>query len=199
MLQRTKDFFFPPPVSDPVGLEEFVAGEAAYLTQKTVIGYCRVKTMQDYDKLMTEPAFRDGQELCRWESYALALGDVLILLEGMLRPADPAQRQRQADALAAFYPRLIDRSLPSHRQDWTDAKAAFAARFALARMAEPAAPNAVVVDTAKLIFEMVPVHPRLKREDREVILGDLRLHMVALHAVMQKRLRRETLTAALAA
>lgn len=197
MLQRTRDFFFPPAVSDIAALDAFLTGEAAYLAQKTVIGYCRVKTMLDYDKLMTESAFRDGQDICRWEAYASALGDVLIVVEGYLRPEDPKQRARLAATLATCYDRLIDINLPPHRQDWQDVKAAFAARFAAAEQAEPAAPEKVIGGTARLIYDLVPIHERLKREDLVVIRGDLRLHMLAMHASMQKRFRRDALRAAL--
>lgn len=197
LLQRTKDFFFPPPVSDLAALEEFVGSEAAYLAQKTVIGYCRVKTMLDYDKLMSEPAFRDGQEACRWEAYASTLGDTLIVVEGYLRPTDPAMRPRVAAALARLYPALLDRHLPPHRTTWDDAKTAFAERFALTCQAAPAAPDLVIEGSARLIHDQVPIHPRLKREDLEVILGDLRLHMLALHAMVLKRFSIEALVAAL--
>jgi hypothetical protein len=197
LLQRTKEFFFPPAVSDRTTLEAFIGGEASYVTQKTVVGYCRVKAMQDYEKLLTEAEFRDGQDICRWEGYALALGDVVILVEGYLRPGDPQTRTTVADALAAMYPAILDSHIPVHRQTWDDAKAAFAARFALACQSEPVRPDHVVEPTARLIHDLVPIHKRLKREDREVILGDLRLHMVAVHAAMQKRFRPAALVAAL--
>lgn len=193
LLQRTREFFFPPAVATRAELETFIGGEAAYLAQKTVIGYCRVKTLYDYEKLLTEPAFRDGMEICRWEGYAGTLGDTLILVEGLLRPADESRRHRLADSIAAFYPALLDQGKPVHRTDWADWHDAFARRFALTCQAEPTQPHHVVEDTAKLIHELAPIHPRLKREDREVVLGDLRLHMVAMHASMLKRFRRDAL------
>lgn len=199
MLRRTLEFFFPPPVSTPDELKAFAAGEAAYLAQKTVFGYCRVKTMLDYEKLLTEPAFRDAQEVCRWEAYAGTLGDMLILIEGWLRPGDAATRQRLADSLAALYPSIIGEAVPEHRKDWADAIAAFQGRFALARESEPAPPERLVTETARLIHELVPIADRLKRNDREVISGDLRLHMLAAHASMLKRFRRDALVAALTA
>lgn len=197
MLRRTLEFFFPPAVASRAELSAFATGEASYLAQKTVIGYCRVKTLYDYDKLLTEPAFRDALEVCRWEAYAAALGDILVLIEGWLRPSDPAARRALADAIAALYPALLDESHPSHRSDWRDRHEAFASRFAQARQAEPAQPYHVVEETAKLIHELVPIHDRLKRNDREVIVGDLRLHILAMHSAMQKRFRRDTLVKAL--
>ena len=199
LLQRTKEFFFPPAVSTAAELKAFASGEAAYLAQKTVIGYCRVKTMYDYDKLLKEPAFRDGYEICRWEGYAGTLGDTLILIEGLLRPADESARQKLADSVGALYPLLLAEAQAPHRSDWTDWQDAFARRYALTQHAEPAHPDHVIEDTAKLIHELVPIHPRLKREDREVILGDLRLHAIAMHASMLKRFRRDALVRELTA
>lgn len=198
LLHRIKEFFFPPSVSTPDELRAFVAGEASYLVQKTVIGYCRVKTLYDYEKLLKEPMFRDAQEICRWEGYAGTLGDMLLLVEGWMRPADPAARKKLADSLAALYPAILNEAVPEHRTDWTDSIAAFERRFALARDAEPAAPELLVTESARLIHELVPIADRLKRNDLEVIAGDLRLHMLAAQASMLKRFRRETLVAALA-
>lgn len=199
LLRRTKEFFFPPPVATKAQLMAFASGEAAYLAQKTVIGYCRVKTLYDYDKLMTEPAFRNGAEICRWEGYAGTLGDTLILVEGLLRPAGESERQRLADSIGALYPLLLDESKPPHRRDWADWHEAFARRFALSRHAPPALPDHVIRDTAKLIHELCPIHPRLKGNDLEVIFGDLRLHSVAMHSAMRSRFRRDALIAELTA
>lgn len=204
LLQRTKDFFFPPGVASLAELDAFVTGEAAYLAQKTVFGYCRVKTVTNFEKLMTEPAFRDGVELCRWEAYAGTLGDTLVLVEGHLRPDtlstdDPAVRDRLADRIAGFYPLWLNRHVPPHRTDWNDRLDAFAARFRTARAAPPVSPDAAVAETAALIHTTVPLHDRLKRNDREVILGDLRLHALAMHSQMLRRFDNAALTAALLA
>lgn len=174
-----------------------MAGEASYLAQKTVIGYCRVKTMYDYEKLLTEPDFRDAHDICRWEGFASTLGDIVILVEGWLRPPESAPRRRLAAALQDLHDSILDQQVPPHRQDWADRREAFGRRFALACLAQPPAPDHVVEESAKLIHELVPIHMRLKRNDREVILGDLRLHALAMHESMQKRFRRDDLVAVL--
>lgn len=198
LLHRIKEFFFPPSVSTRSDLRAFIAGEASYLAQKTVIGYCRVKTMLDYEKLMTEPAFREAQENCRWEAYASTLGDIVVMVEGWLRPEDAGTRRRVADSLAALYATILTEALPPHRQTWADCVEAFNIRFALARESAPPVPEKIITGSAALIHELVPIADRLKRNDREVITGDLSLHILAAHASMLKRFRRETLVAALA-
>lgn len=197
MLHRIKEFFFPPSVSTGEELRNFIAGESAYLAQKTVIGYCRVKTMLDYEKLLTEAPFREGQDLCRWEAYASTLGDILIMTEAWLRPGNAESRRKVADALAALYASILMEAVPAHRENWDDSIEAFSTRFGAARESEAAPPETIVIGTAALIHETVPIADRLKRNDREVILGDLRLHILAAHASMQKRFRREALVAAL--
>ncbi len=184
-------------VSTPAELRAFIAGEAAYLAQKTVIGYCRVKTMLDYEKLLTEAPFRDGQEISRWEAYGSTLGDIIIMTENWLRPEEPDARRKVADSLAAYYPAILNESIPTHRQDWADAIEAFHLRYAQTRAQAPLAPEQIVTGSAALIHELVPIADRLKRNDREVITGDLRLHILAAHAAMLKRFRRDALVAAL--
>lgn len=197
MLHRIKEFFFPPSVSTRAELQAFIAGEAAYLAQKTVVGYCRVKTMQDYEKLLTEAPFRDGQEMCRWEAYANTLGDTVIMVEQWLRPEDAEARRKVADSLAGLYVTILTEAVPAHRESWADSIEAFAARFAEARHAAPIAPEKLVSGSAAVIHTLVPIADRLKRNDREVILGDLRLHILAAHASMLKRFRRDALVAEL--
>jgi hypothetical protein len=198
LLHRIKEFFFPPSVSTRSDLRTFIAGEGSYLAQKTVIGYCRVKTMLDYEKLLTEPAFREAQENCRWEAYASTLGDIVIMVEGWLRPEDAGTRRRVTDSLAALYAAILTETLPPHRQTWADSIEAFNLRFAQTREAEPQAPEKLITGSAALIHELVPIADRLKRNDREVITGDLSLHILAAHASMLKRFRRDVLVAALA-
>src|SRR3546814_4227467 len=118
----------------------------------------------DLEKLMTEPAFRDGVELCRWEAYAGTLGDTLVLVEGHLRPDDPALREALADRIAGLYPLWLNGHVPPHRTDWTDRLDAFAARFRAARIAPPVSPDAAVQETAILIHTTVPLHDRLARK-----------------------------------
>ncbi|PJI43571.1 hypothetical protein [Ferrovibrio sp.] len=197
MLHRIKEFFFPPAVSTRAELQAFMTGEAAYLAQKTVIGYCRVKTMLDYEKLLTEAPFHDGHEICRWEAYASTLGDIIIMTESWLRPETPDARRRLADSLAGLYPLILNESVPVHRQNWADAIAAFNARYAQTHLEAALPPELIVTGSAALIHELVPIADRLKRNDREVILGDLRLHILAAHASMLKRFDRDALVTAL--
>ncbi len=199
-LRRLQLFFFPLPVASAAEFRQFVAGEAAYLAQKTVIGYCRVKTLLAFEKLMKEAIFTELLHICRWETYSLTLSDTLVLAEGCLRPQDPAAQARLRASLEALYADILAEKLPVHRpQGWGDRLEQFAKRLALAAEAAPAPPEHLVRDTATLVLELAPIHTSLKRNDLEVVLGDLGFHIVALRGSMRKRFRPAALLAELAA
>ncbi len=198
LLQRSIDFFFPPKVADIAALRQFVAGEAAYLAQKSVIGYCRVKTLLAFEKLMKEKIFTELLEICRWEAFSLTLADTLIVAEGCLRPADAGARQALVTHLTQLYGDILNEHRPPHRPEgWADRIAAFQARLALSAQIEPLPPEQVIKDTAALILELAPIHTKLKRNDLEVIAGDLGFNMVALRTSMGKRFRADDLLAAI--
>lgn len=199
-LRRLQLFFFPQPVASAAEFRQFVAGEAAYLAQKTVIGYCRVKTLLAFEKLMKEAIFVELMHICRWETYSLTLADTLILAEGCLRPEDSAAQARLRAALQRLYGEILAEKLPVHRPEgWGDRLEQFERRLALAGIAAPVPPEHLIRDTAALVLELAPIHTKLKRNDLEVVLGDLGFHIVALHGSMRKRFRPASLLAELAA
>jgi len=200
-LSRGWAFFFPPTVHDAEALRDFLSGEASYLAQKTVMGFARVKTMLAFEKLMTEAAFRDGLEVCRWEAFAQTLADCIIMAEGALRPAGPAEADKVADGLRRLYADILNEHVPAHRLEngWADRIAQFDARFATHRLAAAQHPAELSKHTAASIMELMPLAKRLIRNDLEVIAGDLGFHMVALRDSMTKRLRPEPLRALLCA
>lgn len=200
LLQRTKEFFFPPSVETREQLLAFLNGEASYLAQKTVMGYCRVKTLLAYEKLLTEAAFRDGLEHCRWETFSLTLGDAIVLAENTLRNEAGSRRPEVIEGLARLYPEIIAQHHAPHRPEgWADRCDEFARRFALSSMSVARPPADICKETAKVVLDLVPLHIDLKKRDLEIIAGDLGLHMLALSDSMGRRFRQAALIAALTA
>lgn len=200
LLQRSIGFFFPAAVTTRDQVKAFVAGEASYVTQKAVMGYCRVKTMLLFQELLKDPDFMEGLEICRWETYSLLLGDLIIMAEGFLRPDDPELRRQVADHLAKLYAEILLEHVPPHRKDrgWNDRAEEFAVRFAGARDSEPQEPRKLCVMAARVMQELAPIVDKMKRNDREIIAGDMGFHMVAVHDAMRRRFRTQPVIAALA-
>ncbi len=203
---RIKDLWRPPALETAESLREFIATRAALVAQKSAVDYCRGKTGLFSHALFEEKEFQDALIVCRWESFAATLGDILILTEGFLRTAGPRikqdQRQRVDAALAGFYPAILaSYPLPTHRTDkgWKDAEAEFAIRFAAACAAPPGAPAQVALHSAARLFETLPIHTNMRQFDEEIVHGAVRFRMVAVHQDLGRRANPEKLVAALAA
>ncbi|MBM3564844.1 MAG: hypothetical protein FJX42_01875 [Alphaproteobacteria bacterium] len=179
---------------------------AAFLAQKVAIDYCRGKTGSFSHSLFKEKPFRDALEVCRWESFAATLADLLILAEGVLRPRAQIEggdsAKRVADALAAMYPSILaDYPLPTHRagKDWSDVEAEFAIRFAAARNAASGEPARVARHSAGRLFATLPIHTSMRELDEEIVHGAVLFRMVAIHQELTRRADPPALVRALAA
>jgi hypothetical protein len=195
-----------PPIDTFESLRDFVSTRAALVAQKVAVDYCRGKTGLFSHALFTEKEFQDALAVCRWESFAATLGDILILTEGLLRTAGPRTGQDQHDradaALARLYPAILaSYPVPGHRatKGWSDAEAAFAIRFAAARAASPGAPVDIADHSARRLFETLPIHANMRELDEEVVFGAVRFRLTAVHQELSRRAHPEKLVAALAA
>ena len=130
----------------------------------------------------------------------MTLGDMIVVIEAFLRPAEADQATRLAERLVDFYQDILaGLPLPAHRpQGWSDRIEEFRQRFARARMAAPQAPSQATAETAKRVFELLPIHPSLRRQDFDIIANDLSFNMVACWQNMERRIDRAAIIALLA-
>jgi len=181
----------PAPIATPGELQTFVGERAFFLAQKCAIDYCRGKIGVASNALFEEKTFLDALEICRWETYVTVLGDLLILVEGMLRPAVAAQQREQLrNALVALHAGALARqALPAHRaQGWGDAIDAFILRLEAACLREPQQALDVADHSARRLFDTLPIHASMRDMDHEVVYGAVRFRMIALSDEMRKRL-----------
>lgn len=173
-------------------LRKFLTEQAAFVAQKSAIDYCRGKSGLFAPALFEEKTFVDALTICRWETFAVAAADVLIIAEGLLRSDAGAAAPAVAERLKAFYPKmLMNQELPEHRsQGWDDAIAAFAQRFDRA-VREPPLPAAEVgLHTFRRLFETLPIHAKMRKQDEEVVHGAVCFRMVAFRQRLDQRLDR---------
>jgi hypothetical protein len=149
-------------------LADFLAAHTAYVAQRTVLEYCRARTGLNWDKLFGEQAFLDGLEVCRWEAYAALLADVAEFALILLRRQSPADPQVYLPGIAeAARAALLRHPVPRHRASW-DA-----------------------------IFGYLPIHPDLRREDREMFRNSVRFALCRVFDEVARRLDVPLLEAAL--
>lgn len=179
------------PIADRAALEAFLEQRAAFIAQKCAIDYCRGKTGLASYALFTEKPFLNALEICRWETFAVVLGDLIVVAEGHLRPhVAPGQHLLLCNALTRLYSAVLARSpvLVHREQGWDDAIALFSARLDTARSGNRQGARDVADHSAKRLFETLPIHASMRKLDEEVVYGAVRFRMIAVSQEMQRRL-----------
>ena len=202
LWHRLMAYFRPPPIVTGEALRVFLEERAAFIAQKCAIDYCRGKTGLASYALFTEKPFLDALDVCRRETFAAVLGDLILLAEGHLRPhvaADLHPRLAAAlirihDAALAALPTLLNRP-----QGWDDVLESFAERMRSATLARPRQVLELADRSAKRLFETLPIHISMRELDEEVVYGAVRFRMIAINQDMTRRLRAAEVAASLLA
>jgi hypothetical protein len=191
LWRRLRSRLQPAPIDTVDALKTFLAERAALVAQKCAIDYCRGKTGLASFALFTEKPFLDALDVCRWETFTSVLGDLLIVVEGYLRPHVAAeQHSRLVQALDRLYSIVLaPLPLPTHRaHGWDDVMGSFTTRLRAASLAEPQQALDVADHSAKRLFDTLPIHASMRALDEEVVYGAVRFRMIALSQEMQRRL-----------
>jgi hypothetical protein len=192
----------PAPITTADALETFLEERAALIAQKCAIDYCRGKTGLASYALFTEEPFLKALDVCRWETFVVVLGDLLIIAEGHLRAhAAAEQRARLREALLAMYSAVLARlSAPAHRPDgWRDTIAAFTLHLNAVGLGAPKRALDVADHSAKRLFDTLPIHASMRALDEEVVYGAVRFRMIAVSQEMHRRMHAADLVGGLLA
>ena len=191
LWRRLQEWLRPGPIATATALRSFLEERALFLAQKCAIDYVRGKTGLASYALFTEKRFLDALEVCRWETFASALGDLLLLVERELRPHLAAgQETRLCDALVAIYRSALGAApaLAHRPQGWEEVIADFDARLNVARRAAPRQTRHIADHTAKRLFDTLPIHASMRALDEEVVYGAVRFRMIALSRELEQRI-----------
>jgi hypothetical protein len=83
-------------IRPPAGLP---GAAIAFVTQKTVLDYCRVKAGRREKETFADPDFRAALAHCRWQTFAGAVADMAAIAEAWLRPHATGREAALAAAL----------------------------------------------------------------------------------------------------
>jgi hypothetical protein len=78
--------------------------------------------------------------------------------------------------------------VPPHRASWDDALEEIDARLHRAAMAAPRPVHEVGRTSAKRVFNALPIHTNLTRQDREVVTNNIRFLLCRVYADMEAEL-----------
>ncbi len=174
----------PETIADREALQRFVDSRASFLAQKGIVEFCRVRAGVYWQKLFTEEEFRQALSLSCWQAYAPALALVTEMVEAALRPAAGIDRPRVAAAIEQIA-RAAYMAYPAPA-GFTDAQ--WVERFELVsgRLAEVAGQPARPVRNmpkgmAERVFEALPIHPSIVRNDADYIHNNIRMNLLRAH------------------
>jgi hypothetical protein len=180
----------PAPIDTAGALRTFLEERASLIAQKCAIDYCRGKTGLASYALFTEKPFLDALDVCRWETFATVLGDLLLVVEGHLRPQVAAEQRHHLTAALIDLHSAVFASLPlpAYRtQGWDDVTELFINRLRAAGLGNPAQALDVADHSAKRLFDTLPIHINMRELDEEPVYGSVRFRMIAVSQEMRRR------------
>lgn len=173
----------------PAELARFLHGQAAYVAQKTVLDYCRVKAGRSEKQLFANPDFQAALAHCRWQVFFAALGDVTALIEAHLRPLAPGQEALLAERLASVHHAALDSETapPEQAASAADARDAVAHHLAAMQLEPPRPAHRLPLRAEAVLFATLPVHPEQRQGESLAIKGALRFQMVTTQQELERR------------
>lgn len=183
------DFFRERRNVSPSDLARFLHGQAAYVAQKTVLDYCRVKAGRSERQLFSDPDFQAALAHCRWQVFFAALADVTALVEAHLRPLAPGQEDLLAQRLAALHHAALMSETPPDDQAPSAADARDALPHHLATLQlHPSLPADRLPLTAEaVLFATLPIHADQRAGESIAIKGALRFQIVTTQQELERR------------
>ncbi|RWO25836.1 MAG: hypothetical protein EOS11_14300 [Mesorhizobium sp.] len=174
----------PQPIGRAGELADFMDSRAAFLAQKSIVEFCRVRAGVYWQKLFSEKEFQAALNHSRWRAYPACYAMVAEMVEGALRePAGLRQRGLPAAlekvALASFSKYAVPAGSPA--TFWEDATELTRQRLAATQIGPPRPVREIPEPLARTVFEMVPIHPNLLTNDYDYIFNFLRMNLLRAH------------------
>jgi hypothetical protein len=177
-----------PPEASPEALQAFLARQSAFVAQKTVLDYCRVKAGRNERQTFADPDFQAALAHCRWQTFAGAALDVTALAEAWLRPHAAGQASALADALTTLGGQVLDAApAPAAERPALDAaREGLGRHLALLQDAPPLPADQMTMLAEAPLLATLPVHPDQRRGETPAIRGALRFHLVTTQQEMER-------------
>lgn len=181
----------------PGELRTFLDRQAAFVAQKTVLDYCRVKAGLHERQMFANPDFQAALSHCRWQTWAGAVQDVAALAEAWLRPHLPGREAALADALVAMAGQVIEAApAPAEaRETLAAAQASLPRHLAELQEAPPRSADRLPLLAEAPLLATLPIHPDQRIGETPAIRGALRFHIVTTQQEMERAFNAPALAA----
>lgn len=162
---------------------EFLERNAWLVTQKSIIGYCHVKTKLPVHELMWDKPFEDAYEISIRHAHAAALADLIVISHGYLKSAGFGDEMSDVEILVAIFRELqAAQTPPPHGEPmtWEDEADTLRRRLIDAADKPSRSIREIASTCAERIFETLPFHPRHRDPDKPAVVAGVEFLMVGL-------------------
>lgn len=180
----------PAALADAAAMARWADRQAAFIAQKCLMDYLRARLGTTSTKVLKEQMFIEVYDRCRWESWAAACSDLLVMAEAQWRAGLDSAAQRQlVSALGQVHVHILrDAAMPAHRTDWADQIEWHGARMAALADKPPAGPAQIALHTARRMHETLPINAGLRNvQDRQFIYGGVRMQAIQAWEELRRR------------
>jgi hypothetical protein len=187
-------------VADRSSLADFMDSRAAFLCQKCIVEFCRVRAGVYWSKLFAEAEFQEALRRSRWESYPPAFAMVAEMVEAALRPHAGIRQRQLPAALEAIAADVFARyPLPEGAPEafWDDALALVRERLQATQAGPPRPVKDMTKPSARMIYDALPLHKEIVTHDFDYIRNNLRMNLLRFHEDFLAAARFESLVPAL--
>lgn len=188
-------------VDSAASLAAFLDRNASLVSQKTVVGYCLVKTSLPIHELIKEKVFADAYDAAIWEAYAAVLADLVVVAEAHLRPDAGNRLEETARGLLRLHADILaGRPAPANRpHGWAADTEALQARLREHQRAAPKSIREIAETSGERIFAALPIHERLRKPDKPAAVAGVQFLMVGLAHEFEAQIDSPAVVAELAA
>lgn len=172
-------------IASRAALEEFIDSRAAFMCQKCVVEFCRVRAGVYWQKLFAEEEFIAALGRANWRAYPPAVGMIAEMVEGVLR--EPAGLRQRALPRAigsvcrdAFARHPVPAGLSA--DFWKEAETLVDERLAATQTAAPRPVRQIPDPLARTVFEALPIHEKIVVNDYDYIFNNLRMNLLRIHS-----------------
>lgn len=190
-----------PPSQEPRDFGAFLHRQGAFVAQKTVLDYCRVKVGRSEKAYFDNPDFQAALKHCRWQVFLAAQSDVVALAEAWLRPFWPGREALLRERLVALHADFMaDEAPPAEEEEaFAASLAALPGHLAGLQLAAPHDARTLPLLAEAPLFATLPIHADQRKGEGPSIRGALRFHVVSTQQEMERGFDPSGLSARLAA
>lgn len=199
LLERLRGLFSRRgPVTNVGDLEDFIDQHAAFGVQKCIVEYCRARAGIQWSKLFKEKEFLDALNHARWHAYPVGVGNITEMVDAALRPAAGENGEVVTATLTRCARHVLQRyPVPQGEavDFWTQEIATLEERMGKVGLRPPRPVKDIPIPTAKVIYDLLPIHAQLRGHDYELIKNNLRMNLCRSYEIFIHRADLDALTA----